>query len=395
MNLLIATDHAFLAHSSGVYDTYCFDQAFYHDYLQVFDTVQVISRMQPCAELPRGAFRSDGNGVSFLGVSNLRQAHWFLAAQFVAHSALRSAVEHADAVVVRVPSKLGTLAAKWARQARKPYMIEVIGDPNAALSSSGAGLHYKLMGWLESRDLKLIARYANVGSYVSKIYLSDAYPLAPGKPIDYISSIRLDASEITGARTFLEKPDSLKVIHVGSLTRRKRCVDLIRACAAAKQRQVALKLHLVGGGAERADLEQLVKELNITDEVVFHGHIADRQQLRMLLDDSDLFAMTTASEGLPRAIIEAMARGLPVVGARTPGVDELVRETELFPVGAVDVLVTLLSDLAGNPARLSAMSWHSFETVRQYTNDVLSPKRRYLYEQLKASVSADRMWQPN
>jgi len=385
MKLLIATDHTFLQNPTGVFDTYCFDWAFFHDYLQVFDSVQVISRMQPCSVLPEGAFRSDGSRVNFLGVSNIRRMRWILFAKYISDLTLRSAVQRADALVARVPSKLGNLAAKLARQMGKPYMIEVIGDPKTALSSSGNGLYYKVAAWLEAKQLKSVARDADVGSYVSKTCLADAYPLAPGKPIDYISSIRLDSGEITTPRVFAEKK-ILNVIHVGSLTPRKRCADLVRACHKVKQHGVAPRVHLVGAGAERSALERLAYKLDVSTDVIFHGHVSDRQQLRSLLDSSDLFAMPTASEGLPRAIIEAMARGLPAIGTRTPGVDELVRGTETFSVGDVDALAALLINLAGDPARLTEMSWHSIVTAKQYTNEILSPKRQYLYQKLRASV---------
>lgn len=387
MKLLIATDHRYLWHTSGIFDTYCFDRGFFDDYRRVFDLVEVVCRMAKVGLLPSGARRSDGDGVWFIGAPDIHGLAWLLGSRCIWGSVLKSSVERADAVVVRVPSQLGWLAAEQARQAGKPYMVEVIGDPQQAIIGINDKLHYRLVALLEARRLKHLTRYATVSNYVSKHHLQRDYSVSNKNPCGNVSDIRLPSSEVTVARSFPQSLAKIKIVLVASLVSVKRHIDLMSACRCALNQGVDTELRFAGDGPCRKELEMLSAELGLKDRVIFYGHISDREVLMNLLDASDLFVMTSASEGLPRALLEAMARGLPVAGTRVGGIAELVRETELFPVGDVQTLAGLIVELVQNPRRLNEMSQYSIETAKQYTCDVLSPRRVHLYTILREKVT--------
>lgn len=377
--LLIATDHCFLRHGGRVLDAYCFDRAFFDDYRAVFDQVEVLARVRPVESLPRGASLSDGDGVTFLDVPPLGRIRWLLLAERLARPRLESAIARADAVVVRVPSRLGAAAAAAALRHGKPYMIEVIGEPASTLAAT-AGLVGRPFAWWEARRLRATAQGASVASYVTGMLLPDLYPAPRAAAVDFISSIRLSRSEFRDARSFPAAPRPLRIATVAALIPHKRQQDLLAAAAIAQSHGVALELHIAGGGPRRAALERLATHLRL--DARFHGHVADRQRLLAVLDGCDLFVSPSASEGLPRSMIEAMARGLPAAGADAVGVRELVRPQELLPVGNVRALAALLEQLAADPARLAAMSRHGVETAARYSTAVLSPKRARLYRTL-------------
>jgi lipopolysaccharide/colanic/teichoic acid biosynthesis glycosyltransferase/glycosyltransferase involved in cell wall biosynthesis len=389
MKLLVATDHPFLSYKSGVFDTYGLDRPFFDDYRKVFDQVEVLCRLAHVTTLPDDACRSDGDGVRFMGVPDAHGLAWLLRARLCG-PAVAAAVERADAVVARVPSQLGWLAARQARRAGKPTMVEVLSDPRPAIAGISRLPHYRLLAWLEARRLRDLARNAAAGSYVSDRHLQRAYPLAAGKPAAGISDVRLLPGEIAAARMALPLSGRFRLILVASLIPIKRHRDLMLACRRALDEGVDLELHFAGDGPCRRELEAAGTGLGLAERLVFHGHIADRARLAALLDTSDLFVMTSATEGLPRALVEAMARGLPAAGTRTGGVRELVRESELFPVGDVGALASLIASLACDPGRLAAMSRHSIATASQYTADILSPRRIRLYEVLRKKAASPR-----
>jgi sugar transferase EpsL len=382
MRLLVATDHPFLSHRSGVFDTYGHDRAFFDDYRKAFDQVEVLCRLADVATLPDGACRSDGNGMRFVGMPDVHGLAWLLQAR-LCRPVVAAAVERADAVVAQVPSQLGWLVSRQARRTGKPYMIEVLGDPQQAIAGISRLPHYQLLAWLEARRLKDLARNADAGSYVSERHLQCAYPLAAGKPYESISNVWLQRGKMAVARTFSHLSGRFRIVLVASLIPIKRHRDLMLACRRALDAGVDLELHFAGDGPCRGELEAAGAELGLAERLVFHGHIAGRERLAALLDASDLFVMTSATEGLPRALVEAMARGLPAIGTRAGGVQELVRESELFPVGDVAALASLIADLAHDPDRLTAMSRHSIATASRYTADILSPRRVRLYETLR------------
>lgn len=381
MKLLLATDHRFLQRRGEVFDTYCFGTSFFDDYLTVFDSVVVCSRLIDTSSLPAGAFRSDGHGVSFLPIPDITGLRWILRAKSVCHQLLSKAVNDADAIVARLPSQLGYWAAQMAIHKAKPYMVEVIGDPEEAILHAGKGCHYRLLAWREMNRLQALAQDASVASYVSK-YLQSKYPVKEGSPSDTISSIRLYEREISSPRRHEPKTQPFRVVFVASLLPYKRQADLINAAAICRSEGIPLQLHFAGGGPLLSQLESLVQELDLEEHVVFYGHIADRQQLEFMLDTSELFVITSASEGLPRSVLEAMSRGLPVIGSRAGGIPELVRETELFEVGDVQHLARMICCLYKDPKYLDRLSSYSIETARKYSMSMLMPKRQDLYQKL-------------
>lgn len=99
------------------------------------------------------------------------------------------------------------------------------------------------------------------------------------------------------------------ILSVGRLSRPKRYDLLIRAVAAARN-QRPLRLLILGDGEERATLEALVRELRAESFVSLPGFA---QNPYAYMAKADLFVLSSAWEGLPNALIEAMACGLPVV----------------------------------------------------------------------------------
>ena len=103
---------------------------------------------------------------------------------------------------------------------------------------------------------------------------------------------------------------SFQVIYVGGLTKRKSVDILIRAVSECAVTLPNIRLLIVGDGPEMCRLKTLCEELNIANFVEFHGHLDDPLAL---VKKSDLFVLPSRSEGTPRAAMEALFSGVPVV----------------------------------------------------------------------------------
>jgi glycosyltransferase involved in cell wall biosynthesis len=128
------------------------------------------------------------------------------------------------------------------------------------------------------------------------------------------------------------------VLGVGRLNPQKDFSTLINAFAKAiKYKQ--LRLMVLGEGPERRKLENLVQKLGIADKVSFPGFINNPFNY---MKNSGLFVLSSAWEGLPNVLIEAMACGVPVVSTNcASGPDEILESGkygELVPVGNSDLL---------------------------------------------------------
>lgn len=125
---------------------------------------------------------------------------------------------------------------------------------------------------------------------------------------------------------------------------------------------------IVGDGPEQPKLEQMARELGITEQVSFVGTVA-YEELEQWYQRADVFVLCSYAEGMPLVVLEAMACGLPVVATRVQGIESLVqpgRNGYLFPPGNVDALAEALTKvLNAGPIRQS-MGEHSVRLVQPY-----------------------------
>jgi glycosyltransferase involved in cell wall biosynthesis len=131
-----------------------------------------------------------------------------------------------------------------------------------------------------------------------------------------------------------------------------KCQDLLlRGFQRVRDKAPKARLLLVGDGPSRAALEALAGELELTPAVSFVGYQARPDRY---LQAMDFFALTSRAEGLPLAILEAWAAGLPVVSTRVGGIPKVVddgRTGLLIDSGDEDALAKALSELLDNPSR--------------------------------------------
>jgi len=123
-----------------------------------------------------------------------------------------------------------------------------------------------------------------------------------------------------------------RALCVASLQPKKGHAVLLEALASDRELD-RLSVDLVGGGELRAELEGRARELGVADRVSFHGALTEAE-VRGMLSRADLFVLPSIiapdgqMEGIPVALMEALACGIPTVATRMSGVAELVREGE-------------------------------------------------------------------
>ncbi len=115
----------------------------------------------------------------------------------------------------------------------------------------------------------------------------------------------------------------LNLLAVGRLHPVKDHAFLIRACRQLKDHGMRFACAMAGDGPERNCLQRLTHELDLEAEVHLLGHVA-REDLESLYQQADLVVLTSRSEGIPLVLMEAMARGKPVLAPAITGIPELV-----------------------------------------------------------------------
>ena len=283
-------------------------------------------------------------------------------------SALWSAVGHADFSVLRLPGAVSFAAGVVLRLRRRPYAVEVVGDPVSLLASGASGPVGRVLAPVAGGVMRWVVRGAALGRYVTSSTLQSAYPVGPKASSHHYSNVALAATDLVRVPRAFTGP-ARRLIAVGTQDQMyKGHDDLLRALALLDG-AAGHTLTLVGDGRCHAELRRLADELGLTGRVRFLGRVNDRTQLFDELDRADLFVQPSRTEGLPRALIEAMARGLPAVGTTVGGMPELLPPHVLAPAGRPDRLATVLEALAASPADLTEASEANLETARDFDSE--------------------------
>jgi len=125
----------------------------------------------------------------------------------------------------------------------------------------------------------------------------------------------------------------------------------LEAAAALLNRGKRMHVHLIGDGPDRKALRELVIRHNITENVTFHGSV-NQDRLRGLLAEASVFVLPSFAEGVPVALMEAMAMEIPCISTVTAGIPELISSGVngiLVPPSDAASLAEALEMLIGNP----------------------------------------------
>ncbi len=144
--------------------------------------------------------------------------------------------------------------------------------------------------------------------------------------------------------------DAVLIGTLGRISPEKNLELFVETAAALAREAPGLRFAVIGDGPHRRAVEESVRGAALADRLVLTGARSDVPQVLAALD---IFVMTSDTEGLPNAVMEAMAAGLPVVATRVGGTPELVVEGEtgrLVPPGRSAPLLEALRDLVADRA---------------------------------------------
>lgn len=274
----------------------------------------------------------------------------------------------------------GQFNSNWHTRRAAPEDAVVISEEHG-FNDWMKARHCFLDRWSASRSDTILAVSQAVASHASK-RLGASHP-----PIEVLlNPVRpeiLDApDQRVGIRNRLGLDKRLVIGHLGTLRREKGQDLLLRALTHLADLDSILLL--VGDGPEESTLKRLADDLGIADRVHWHGRELDAASI---LDAIDIFAFPSRSEGLGIAILEAMARGLPVVAAETGGLPEIIRNgtTGLLvppddPIALAAAIRQLWADagLRGRLGRAARNYVRQNHSITSYVDDLLALHERLI-----------------
>lgn len=203
------------------------------------------------------------------------------------------------------------------------------------------------------------------------------------------NGVRLEPFEAGGWKPLAQRTP--QVVMASRFARQKDHTTLIRAAARLRQRGLQLPVLLAGGGkvSLRREAEKLAESLGLQQSVRFLGPHAD---MPGLLTGSTFHVLSTHYEGMPLALLEAMAAGCAVAGSAVPGVRELLRDGvdgRLFPEGGDEALADILEQWCREPARAQRLADAARERAWQdFSLQTMTDRYETLFERLVAGEPA-------
>jgi glycosyltransferase involved in cell wall biosynthesis len=240
--------------------------------------------------------------------------------------------------------------------------------------------------------MRQLCREAIATSYVTSKYLQTQYPPNSRAFTTHYSSVELPPTAyVDRPRDYQQRPHPFCLVNVATMSQQyKGQHDLIEAVGYCMRAGRAMQLALVGDGHYRAALTEQVRRARLDDYVRLLGRVPSGAAVRQLLDQSDLFVLPSLTEGLPRALIEAQARGLPCLATDVGGVPELVAPSERVAPGRPDQLAAALTSLLDDPHRLTRLSRENLQRARRFSASILRQRRTCFYAQLRHAHGSAR-----
>lgn len=304
-------------------------------------------------------------------------------------SILKEIIPHMDLVVGYAPGHNLYQAIKIAKNNHIPFMTFLVACPWDTMRRHQR-LIVRLLSPLYFLQTKKIVKESDYVHYVTTSFLQRRYP-TNGKSLG-CSDANLGMPNPTALSIRLEKSaskkstDNINIITVGHIdVKYKGQEHVIKAIAQLlKEGKTQYHYYMVGAG-EGTYLKKLSKQLQVENNVHFLGRKTP-DEVMSLLSDADIYIQPSLTEGLPRAVVEAMSTALPCIGFNTGGIPELIEPNFIVPTKNVKGLVRCIKEF-DNLELYQQVATRNFNKAKEYEHSILSSRIRQFFGQIKEEIN--------
>lgn len=263
---------------------------------------------------------------------------------------------------------------------------------NTKIIYTAHGFHFyqgaPLLNWLIFYPVeKYLSKYTDVLITINSEDYNRALKLKANE-VFYVPGIGIDDSMFQMCN--IEKGVKRKELHIddneivllsiGELSKRKNHEIVIKAINQLGTKEV--KYVICGIGQQEERLKQLANDLGVSSQVQFLGYRGDIDEICRA---SDIFAFPSLQEGLPVALMEAMASGLPVICSKIRGNTDLVEEQQggyLVEASNVDDYVQTITKLIKNTSEREKYGAFNKEVIKEYSIDKVNDRMSFIYKKI-------------
>ncbi|MFT4781661.1 MAG: colanic acid/amylovoran biosynthesis glycosyltransferase [Pseudohongiellaceae bacterium] len=367
-----------------------FPYEFWSRYLEVFSNVRIIARVKYVEQVNNGWKKVIGDRVDIYELSYYEGPIQFIKKLPDLIMRFRGINDSGQCVILRIPSFLAFLYEQIVcRRHSKKYGVEVVGDPEDVFSKKASkSLFRRVYSWLFATIQKKQCQKAVSSAYVTARALQRKYPPSEKSFTTNYSSIDLKQSALKYNVDY-KKNEVLTFISIGNLSQPyKGCDFLLDTLQTLKQSELNFRMMWVGGGQLLTQMIEYSQDKGLIDNVTFLGNLSGRAEIEMYLDQADYFILPSRQEGLPRVLIEAMARGKVCISSDVGGVNELLDERFVFiPDNMSDLLSKIKFVTNLDEDELLHESNRNTKRSEYYLNTNLQKNRNSMYKSLIGNLT--------
>ena len=390
MDLVFCTEARFVRRSSGV--VYSIDggltNSLWERYLRKFGHVYVMARVLLDDDYPiNDKYLASNERVSFIDLPYYVGPIQYLKVRRKLNKIVAANLMSGCVYICRVPGEIGTLMARHLKKNGMPYGVEVVGDPWDVFAPGAVRhplrVYFRYRG---THDLKQTVAQANAALYVTEYQLQKRYPISNSVFSISASNVQICSCNLPSSGKKLYKKKEYNLLSVGSLEQMYKAPDVVlEELEMVKTRGENCMMAWLGDGKHKEAMRKLASTLHISNDVIFKGNVS-RDEVDETLRNTDLFLLVCRSEGLPRALIEAMAMGLPCIGTQVGGIPELLDEQVLIPVDDSQALTDKIEFLLNHIEAIDKQASRNYEFAKKYYDSILQQKRESFYQYLISIV---------
>lgn len=196
------------------------------------------------------------------------------------------------------------------------------------------------------------------------------WPNQPPHVVSFFTSM-LTAEQLSQGNAVAQKRQirtPLTIAYSGRLTKPKHVDVLVSAIALLKSEGTFLKGLIIGDGPERQSLQTLAEDLGVSDRITFTGGISSDHVMHCL-EEADIFALVSETEGWPKALTEAMAFGLICIGSDRGLMPQFLADGRglIVPTGDVTAVADVLRQIIASPEKYELMGRAASAWARNYS----------------------------
>jgi glycosyltransferase involved in cell wall biosynthesis len=350
--------------------------------------INVLMRAKNIGENEIDKYLSLKNDLKVIEVPNFKSIktyHQKKKAREIIHKELKDT----DLVIARLPSAIGTFAYNYCKKNNIPVLVEFVACVYDALWNYD--WRGKLLAHYKLRQYQKIIKKASHVIYVTNEFLQNRYP-TEGKSVN-ISNVVLhnfDINDLNQRLEMIRKRDVKQALRLTTIAGvdvpYKGQDDVIMAIGILKEKGIKVKYNVVGMGSANR-LKTIAKSAGVESQIEFHGALQHDKIFEFLEEQTDVYIQPSKQEGLPRALIEAMSKACPSLGARTAGIPELLSKKDIFEPGDVNAIVEKINNI--HSEWMLEQARRNINIAKDYTIDILNERRKLFYDEFKTYCGID------